>query len=62
MSRRDLDLPDMYARVRGHAAPEGDCGHIRQITTAHVTYTSGKLKIALVYIGKDGTFDYGIRI
>ena len=26
------DLPDMYA------APECECGHIRQITTAHVTY------------------------
>ena len=32
------DLPDMYARARGRAAPEGECGHIRQITTAHVTY------------------------
>ena len=35
------DLPDMYARARGRAAPECECGHIRQITTAHVTYTSG---------------------
>ena len=32
------DLPDMYAQVRGCAALEGECGHIRQITTAHVTY------------------------
>ena len=32
------DLPDMYAQARGRAAPEGECGHIRQITTAHVTY------------------------
>ena len=32
------DLPDMYAQARGHSAPEGECGHIRQITTAHVTY------------------------
>ena len=32
------DLPDMYARARGRAAPECECGHIRQITTAHVTY------------------------
>ena len=32
------DLPDMYARARGRAAPEGERGHIRQITTAHVTY------------------------
>ena len=31
------DLPDMYAQARGHAAPEGECGHIRQIPTAHVT-------------------------
>ena len=31
------DLPGMYARARGRAAPEGECGHIRQITTAHVT-------------------------
>ena len=30
------DLPDMY--TRGHTAPEGECGHIRQITTTHVTY------------------------
>ena len=32
------NLPDMYARARGRAAPEGECGHIRQIMTAHVTY------------------------
>ena len=32
------DLPDMYAWARGCAAPEGECGHIRQITTTHVTY------------------------
>ena len=32
------DLPDMYAQARGRAAPEGERGHIRQITTAHVTY------------------------
>ena len=30
------DLPDMYTQARGRAVPE--CGHIRQITTAHVTY------------------------
>ena len=57
------DLPDMYARARGRAAPEGECRHIRQITTAHVTYvmyTYGIRKIALHYIGKDGAFDYGI--
>ena len=36
MGRRDL--PDMYARARRRAAPEGECGHIRQIPTAHVTY------------------------
>ena len=36
MGRRDL--PDMYARARGRAAPEGECRHIRQIPTAHVTY------------------------
>ena len=36
MSRSDL--PDMYTRARGRAAPSGECGHIRQITTAHVTY------------------------
>ena len=33
------DLPDMYARARGRAAPGGECGHIRQITTAHVTFS-----------------------
>ena len=22
------DLPDMYARAQGRAAPEGECGHI----------------------------------
>ena len=32
------DFPDMYARARGRTAPEGECRHIRQITTAHVTY------------------------
>ena len=35
---RSRDLPDMYARARGRAAPEGSCVHIRQITPAHVTY------------------------
>ena len=32
------DLPDMYAQARGRAAPEGECGHIRQITAVHVSY------------------------
>ena len=32
------DLPDIYAQARGCAAPEGECGHIMQITTVHVTY------------------------
>ena len=32
------DLPDMYAQAQGHAVPEGECEHIRQIMTAHVTY------------------------
>ena len=32
------DLPDMYARAIGRAAPEGECRHIRQIPTTHVTY------------------------
>ena len=32
------DLPDMYARTQGRAAPKGECGHIRLIMTAHVTY------------------------
>ena len=32
------NLPDMYTQARGHAAPENGCGHIRQITTAYVTY------------------------
>ena len=45
------DLPDMYARARGRAASEGGCGHIRQITTAHITYvmykTSGILNLLL---------------
>ena len=36
MGRRDL--PDIYARVRGCCGPEGECGHIRQIPAAHVTY------------------------
>ena len=36
------DLPKMYARARGCAAPEGECGHIRQITTAHVTVSLGQ--------------------
>ena len=31
------DFPDMYAWARERAAPEGECGHIRQITPAHVT-------------------------
>ena len=31
-------MPDMYAQAQGHPAPEGECGHIRQIMTAHVTY------------------------
>ena len=57
------DLPDMYARAQGLTVPEGRCGHIRRIKTAHVTYvmcnTSGIPKIALHYIGKDGAFDYG---
>ena len=57
------DLPDMYARVRGCAAPEGGCRHIRQ-SQLHMLHmlcnTSGTLKIALHYIGKDGIFDYGI--
>ena len=35
-------------------------GHIRKITTAHVTYVMYQRKIALHYIGKDGAFDYGI--
>ena len=29
MGRRDL--PDMYARAQGRAAPEGECGHILDI-------------------------------
>ena len=32
------DLPDMYALALGHCVPSGLCGHIRQITSAHVTY------------------------
>ena len=32
------DLPDMYARAQGRAAPKGECGHIRQIPAAHVIY------------------------
>ena len=32
------DLPDMYARAQGRTVPKGECGHISQITTAHVTY------------------------
>ena len=34
------DLPDMYTQAQGRAVPEGECGHIRQIMTAHVTYVS----------------------
>ena len=32
------DLPDMFKLVFGRAALECSCVHIRQITTAHVTY------------------------
>ena len=32
------DLPDMYTQARECAALEGECGHIRQIMTAYVTY------------------------
>ena len=32
------DLPDMYAQAQECAVPEGECLHIKQITTAHVTY------------------------
>ena len=32
------DLPDMYTRAQGRAALKDDWGHIRQITTADVTY------------------------
>ena len=32
------DLPDMYTRARVRAVPEGECRHIRQITSVHVTY------------------------
>ena len=42
------DLPDMYARAREHAAPEGESGHIRQITTAHVTYVTRFAKRGLI--------------
>ena len=34
MVRRDL--PDIYARARGRAAPKGECVYIRQIPTDHV--------------------------
>ena len=32
------NLPNMYTRALGRAAPEGECGHIRQIMAAYVTY------------------------
>ena len=32
------DLPDMYIQAQGHAVPEGECRHIRQIMSTHVTY------------------------
>ena len=31
-------LPDIYARARGRAAPEGECVYIRQSTSACVIY------------------------
>ena len=37
MGRRNL--PDMYVQARAYTAPEVECRHIRQILTAHVTYT-----------------------
>ena len=33
-------LLDMYAQARGRAVPEGKCGHVSQIPTAHVTYVT----------------------
>jgi len=32
-----LNLPDIYAQARGHAAPKGQCGCIRQSTSACAT-------------------------
>ena len=32
------DLPDLYARAQGRTTAEGECRHIWQITTTHVTY------------------------
>ena len=35
------DLPDMYTWAQGGGcSAQGECGHIRQITTAHVTYVT----------------------
>ena len=48
------DLPYMYARARGRTCKS-------QLHMLHMLCnTSSILKIALQYIGKDGTFDYGI--
>ena len=30
------DLTDIYAQLRGHAAPEGECGYISKISSTSV--------------------------
>ena len=54
--------------ARGCAMPKGECGHIRQCTSAcvatnmlHFRYSKKLLFFALpIYITRDSNFDYGI--
>ena len=64
------DLPDMYARALGRAVPKSECRHIRQITTAYVTYVMQHFRAAkncpnllvsalVVYLVTGSHFEYG---
>ena len=33
-------MPDVYARAQWHTVPESECGYIKQIPAAHVTYVN----------------------
>ena len=35
----------MYAQAQGRTAPKGECGHIRQIPTEHVTYGTTQIQL-----------------
>ena len=57
------DLPDMHTQAQGRAAPRVSVdisGKLRLRMLHMLCNTSGILRIALHYIGKDGTFDYRI--